>query len=364
MKIALINLGLIEIPPKSWGAIEKIIWNYKIQLEKLGHQVDIVYPNELVENGKQKYDIVHFHAANQCIDSYNEFLTPYVFSLHDHHVVRYGKLSPTFSNNLLAMKKSVASFTHAEFLIDYFDTTDKLYYLSHGVDTELYKDDELPRKEHKLLCVANNGYANDPTYDRKGFRYSIEAAKLLDLPITIVGPKNNKDNFFRVNPDLLDYPKLTIIEDPNEIELIKIFNQHTIFLHPSELEAGHPNLTLLEAMSCGLPIVGTYNGKSNLDGLIKCGRNTIDVRDKILSIINGNYDEWRNKARQTALKYDWSIIVKQLEGYYTFAVSVRDNFSRDDMRKNVVNSYESGVINYRKHNEPKIHYNVNFNDGA
>jgi autotransporter strand-loop-strand O-heptosyltransferase len=212
--------------------------------------------------------------------------------------------------------------------------------------------------------VANNGYANDPTYDRKGFRYSIEAAKLLDLPITIVGPKNNKDNFFRVNPDLLTYPKLTIIEDPNEVELIKIFNQHTIFLHPSELEAGHPNLTLLEAMSCGLPIVGTYNGKSNLDGLVKCGRNTIDVRNKISSIINGNYEEWRKKARQTSLKYDWSIIVKQLEDYYTFAVSVRNNFSREDMRKNVVNSYESGVINYKKHNEPKIHYNVNFNDGA
>lgn len=363
MKIALINLGLIEIPPKSWGAIEKIIWNYKIQLEKLGHQVDIVFPNEIIENGKQKYDIVHFHAANQCLESYNDFQTPYVFSLHDHHVVRYGKLSTTFSNNLLAMKKSVASFTHAEFLIDFFDTTDKLYYLAHGVDTELYKDNGLPRTEHKLLCVANNGYANEPTYDRKGFRYSIEAAKLLDLPITIVGPKNNRENFFRVNPDLLEYSKLTIIEDPSENELIKIFNEHTIFLHPSELEAGHPNLTLLESMACGLPIVGTYNGKKPLEGLIKIERNTNDVVNKIKIIIN-DYENWRQKSRQCALQYDWSIIVKQLESYYNFTVSVRDNFTREDMKNHVINAYETGVINYKKYKEPKISYNVNFNDGA
>jgi len=363
MKIALMNLGLIEIPPKSWGAIEKVIWNYKIQLEKLGHQVDIVYPNEIMENGKQKYDIVHFHAANQCLESYMDFQTPYVFSLHDHHVVRYGKLSTTYSSNLMAMKKSVASFTHAEFLIDYFDTTDKLYYLSHGVDTELYKDFGNQRTEHKLLCVANNGYANDQTYDRKGFRYSIEAAKSLNLPITIVGPKNNKANFFRVNPDLLEYSKLNIIEDPSEIELIKIFNEHTIFLHPSELEAGHPNLTLLEAMSCGLPIVGTYNGKTPLEGLLKVNRNSIDVADKIKKIIN-DYDNWRYNARQCALKYDWSIIVKQLEDYYTFTVSVRNNFTREDMKKHVINAYESGVINYKKHKEPKINYNIHFNDGA
>ena len=357
MKIALINLGTIEIPPKSWGAIEKVMWNYKLQLEKLGHTVDIVFPWEIMENGKQKYDIVHFHAANQALESYCDFMTPYVFSLHDHHVVRYGKQSPNFSSNLLAMKRSVASITHAEFLIDYFDTTDKLYYLSHGVDTELYKDDEKQRIGHKLICVANNGYANDPNYDRKGFRYSIEAARKLNLPITIVGPKANREHFFASNPDLLEYSKLNIIHDPSETELIQILNDHTIFLHPSELEAGHPNLTILESMACGLPIVGTYNGKNQLNGLIKCNRNTNDVTDKINLIIN-DYDNYRKIARETALKYDWCIIVKQLVDFYTYAISVRDNFSKEDMKNHIINAYETGVINYRKPVEPKIQYNV------
>ena len=41
MKITQVTPGLISIPPKGWGAIEKIIWNYKIQFEKMGHECDI-----------------------------------------------------------------------------------------------------------------------------------------------------------------------------------------------------------------------------------------------------------------------------------------------------------------------------------
>ena len=51
MKIAQITPGNMEIPPKGWGAIERVIWEYKLGLEKHGHQVDIKYlisyPNAL-----------------------------------------------------------------------------------------------------------------------------------------------------------------------------------------------------------------------------------------------------------------------------------------------------------------------------
>jgi len=359
MNIAQINLGTIEIPPKSWGAIEKVIWNYKLQLEKMGHNVDIVYPWELHENGKLKYDIVHFHAANQAIDSWRDNKIPYIFSIHDHHVVRYGKLSTLFSNNYYAMKKSVASITYAEFLIDYFDITDKLFYIPHGVDTSIYVDKGIKHHKHKLLCVANNGYANDQSYDRKGFRYAIEAARELDLDITIVGPDNNK-NFFDKNKDLLEYNKINFIKNPTESELIDIYNDHTIFLHPSELEAGHPNLTLLESLACGVPVVGTFDGKENLDGLVKCIRNSNDVKNKIQIVIN-NYDDYKKQAIETSKKYDWGEIAKKLEDFYNFTISVQNNFTRNDMRNHVINAYENSEILNKEQKEPKISYNVHFN---
>jgi autotransporter strand-loop-strand O-heptosyltransferase len=359
MKIAQINLGAIEIPPKSWGAIEKVIWNYKLELEKLGHQVDVVFPWELYDENGLKYDIVHFHVANQAIDTWNDKGLPYVFSLHDHHVVKYGKQSSLYSNNLLAMKKSVASITYAEFLVDYFDTTDKLFYIPHGVDTKIYIDKNIKHNKHKLLCVANNGYANDPTSDRKGFRYAIEAAKKLNLEITIVGPDNNK-KFFTANPDLLEYEKIHFIKDPTEEELVNIYNDHTIFLHPSELEAGHPNLTLVEALACGLPVVGTYEGKKPLDGMVKSLRNSNDMVIKIQQVID-NYDYYKNETKKSAQKYDWKNVVKELNDFYSFTVSVKNNFTREDMHSHVIEAYNNSNLIAKPHAEPKMTYNVNFN---
>lgn len=45
MKIALIGGGIISIPPKKIGALEMIMWNYKLELEKLGHEV-VIFNNQ------------------------------------------------------------------------------------------------------------------------------------------------------------------------------------------------------------------------------------------------------------------------------------------------------------------------------
>ena len=39
------------IPPVGWGAVESLIWDYKVTLEKLGHQVQIINisnPKEII----------------------------------------------------------------------------------------------------------------------------------------------------------------------------------------------------------------------------------------------------------------------------------------------------------------------------
>ena len=90
---------------------------------------------------------------------------------------------------------------------------------------------------------------------------------MLNLPITIVGADANT-KFFEIHKDLLQYDKLTVIDtNPNEEEKLKIFQDHTIFLHPSNLEYGHPNLTLLEAESCCMPMVATCKSTKLLAGL-------------------------------------------------------------------------------------------------
>jgi autotransporter strand-loop-strand O-heptosyltransferase len=343
MKITHVTPGLISIPPNGWGAIEKVIWNYHLNCLDQGHESEIKYLTEV----DPKSDIVHIHVANLALEAHQMGI-PYIFSLHDHHVVEYGRDSELYKKNLEAMKHSIISFCHAEFLVDYFVETDKLFYLSHGVDTKFFNNnDGIGLEKHKLLCLANNGFAYNQSIDRKGFRYAIEAAKELGLEITVAGPDNNK-NFFDSNPNLLEYEKLNIVYgNPDEESIKELYNTHTIFAHPSILEAGHPNLTLLEAMSCGLPTVGTYDGTPKIGGLRKIERNTKSVVEGIQYVV----ENWGNLYRETLKTrsdFDWSVITKRLINIYKSVKIINKNYKSEDTKKLYIKAFNETKIAHRE----------------
>ena len=343
MRICQVQPGILEIKPigkMGWGAVEKIIRAYKSSFEKLGHEVDIKYLNEADPN---KYDIIHIHMANLCIEAKNRGI-PYIFSLHDHHTEYNGKDSFIFKQNLEAMKGSVFSITHAEHLIEYFNETDKLFYVSHGVNTNFFTPKESNHNpKHKLLMVANNGLAGNQGTDRKGFRYGIESAKELDLEITIVGAEANKE-FFAIHKDLLDYEKLTIIDtNPTEDELLKIFQDHNIFLHPSFLEAGHPNLTLLEACSCCLPIVGTYKGSNEIVGMYVMKELTTNELTKGINDVINQYDILIPFMIQYRLQYDWINVCEQLAKIYSNVTEFQNAISSDETRNKYIKLHNKNL---------------------
>lgn len=334
-RITQVTPGMIPIPPNGWGAVEKIIWCYKNSLEKMGNTVDIQYLNGVQ---KENTDIVHIHIANLAIEA-SERGIPYVFSLHDHHVVRYGKNSGNYQQNLEAIKRSVISITHAEYLVDLFDETDKLFYLPHGVDTDYFSSDNRPKPEHKLLCLANNGVGDDSSYDRKGFLYAIDAAKELNLPITIAGPHNNME-FFKHYPKYLEYDKLTLrCDEPSEEEILELYRDHTIFLHPSSLEAGHPNLTILEALSCGVPVVGTYEGTRKIDGLVKIQRDNDSVINGIKHVIN-NYEKLVELTKLSREYYKWDNICDKLCNMYNSILKINTKYESKDTKHLYITSFE------------------------
>ena len=111
MKIAQILVGEISIPPKGWGAIEEIIWNYKIQLEQMGHTVDILMPGEDFSS----YDIVHVHTANQAhmMQAAN---VNYVFTAHDiHPLLKDNENSDLFKSHIEAINNSLATIVPGKF---------------------------------------------------------------------------------------------------------------------------------------------------------------------------------------------------------------------------------------------------------
>jgi glycosyltransferase involved in cell wall biosynthesis len=299
MKICQVNPGCgIPIPPPTWGAIEKIVWEFTCNLKELGHEVDIKWANEIK---KGDYDLVMVHVANLALELADKDI-PYIFQHHDHHAYHYGKDSDVYKQNRKAMEKSIFSLVPARYLVDYFELPN-VHYFSHGVNTDTFKPNDTTPVYHSLLMLANNGLGGYGSYDRKGFELGIKVAMASNLPITIAGPKNN-ENWFNDNPWIFGYPKLSILTEPSNEQLRQLYNSHTIFLHPSELEAGHPNLTILEAAACGLPILGWIEEETTFHGLWRSPRDLQEMLRGLDTIIN-EYNDYRKLSLQTAEKLSW-----------------------------------------------------------
>jgi hypothetical protein len=53
MKICQVNPGCgIPVPPLTWGAIEKIVWEFTCNLRELGHDVDIKFSSDKLPPNK------------------------------------------------------------------------------------------------------------------------------------------------------------------------------------------------------------------------------------------------------------------------------------------------------------------------
>ncbi len=132
---------------------------------------------------------------------------------------------------------------------------------------------------------------------------------------------------------MLEYDKLTIIDtNPTEEEKVQIFKKHTIFLHPSNLEYGHPNLTLCEAASMCMPIVGTYKGSKHIYGMWTIPSiNTAEV----IRGLNSTIERWTSLWDEMIAvreSYDWINVAKKLDFMYD-AVKRFENNTSDIVRE-------------------------------
>ena len=289
----------IDVPPKDWGVIEKIVWELHLNFLEQGHESFIKFATEV---NPGDFDIVHCHVGNLAL-MLQEREIPYVFQLHDHHAYHYGKDSYVFKENMQAIEGSILSLVPARYLVDYFDHP-KVQYFAHGINNkEFYPIKKSKPKEPKLLMVANNGLAGNPSFDRKGFSYGIALAQIRNLPITVAGPSNNK-HFFNNHLWALAYPKLNIIFDLPNSQLLDLYHQHDIFIHPTMLEAGHPNLTMIEAAAAGLPIIADWEHETVFHGAWRAPRDIFEMGKGLDNILN-NWENYRQKCLDTAKELDW-----------------------------------------------------------
>ena len=329
------NIPVLETGLRKWGAMELIQSEYQKHLIKQGIECEIKWLNEVPTNENV---IAHIHVSNLCLEA-KERGIPYIYSNHDHSSFYHGKGSWLYNQQLEAIKGSIFSICHAESVINFFNGTDKLFYLPHGVDTEYYTPSDAQKKTNELLMIANNGAVGDYSIDRKGFRLGVEAAKKLDLPITIVGADANA-RFFEIHSDLLQYDKLTVdSSNPTEDKKLEYLQTHKIFLHPSSCEFGAPNLSILESWSCGLPIVGSYDGSRHIEGLQVLKALEVDEICSKIEFVYDNYKDIRAKMLIDKKKHDWSTIVGYLKKMYEAYELVCVQNTSDQVKSKYLNIY-------------------------
>jgi len=170
----------------------------------------------------------------------------------------------------------------------------KVNYIPNYIDTDLFKPLNV-EKENRICFVGR-------LEDQKNLFNLIEAVKGLDIKLTIFGTGSLKDKLTLASSENIEFK-----ENINNKDLPGEINKSRLFILPSLYE-GCPKV-LLEAMSCGVPVIGT--NVYGIDEIIKhkengylCETSVESIRSAIMNILDDNDLQKRMglNARRTILE--------------------------------------------------------------
>ena len=159
-----------------------------------------------------------------------------------------------------AYKNADAIMTSSRADIDYIIKKYKthpwrVHYIPNYIDTELFSPDVLHREKHnQIITVAK-------LEEQKNLKNLIKAVRGLDIKLVIIGKGSLKKKLKKIAPVNVEFIKSI----PNN-NLPKELNKSKLFIL-SSLYEGCPK-TLLEAMACDVPVIGT-----NVTGIKEIIRN-------------------------------------------------------------------------------------------
>ena len=182
--------------------------------------------------------------------------------------------------------------------------------LPNGVNTSVFAPIEGAKSRSDVIMYVGRFAAN------KGLREIFEAAKVLrEYEFWFVGDYRN--GTVKV-PSL---PNIRLMGRIEHDELNQYYNQASLCAFPSYWEA-FP-LVGLEAMACGRAIIATKLGFSEYlenerNGLVVEPGRSDELIESIKYLMQNEHERSRieKNARETALKFDWSIIIKSYRAIY------------------------------------------------
>lgn len=205
-------------------------------------------------------------------------------------------------------------------------------YLAAGEEFEVLEQNEKDitalRKKYNLPGKFVL-YVGDVTWN-KNLPRLINAIQTTDIPLVMIGKSLVNESYDKNNPwnhDLVRVQEL-VINDKNIIrlgfvdtnDLVSIYNIATLFVMPSLYEGF--GLPILEAMSCGCPVITTKEGSlkevAGSAAYFVDGYNLKAIANGIEEVFNNKslQDELRNKGFENIRKFSWEkTSAKTIEAY-------------------------------------------------
>jgi hypothetical protein len=304
MRITLIGPGIMPIPPTGWGAVEILVWDTKLALEKLGHEVQIVNTKDarqiIGEINAFRPDFVHVH--------YDEFIP----------IVPYIQYPCAITSHFGYLERPQMFNGYINVANEFMRIKPNIFCLSRGIQKIYNIMFDVPKEK---TFVTPNGvnlsefnYIEDPEYpDRSIYLAKIDYRKRQHLFQSIDSlwyAGNLADDKFNTSKNYL-----------GEWSKDKLYNELTEYGNLVLLSDGeaHP-LVCMEALAAGLGVVVCEWGKANLD--TEKEFITVIPEDKINDIEyveqeiikNREYSvKHRDEIKEYSKKFDW---VEVLKKYY------------------------------------------------
>lgn len=312
MKICIVGPGYMPIPPKGWGAVESLIWDYNIFLKKKGYDVQIVNnsnPNEIIkEVNNSDADIIHIQYDDWVFLS-TYMNKPVVITSHYAYLEQpekhgnYSKIFQSFIDTksyVFALSKGIKD-TYVKFGLN----KDNVFVVPNGVDRNKFEFNDIP--EDKSIYLAKIDYRK-----RQYLYHNIDD---LYFAGNIADDRYNRNNYLGEWSKEYLYKNLT-----NYANLVLL----------SDGEA-HP-LVCMEALSAGLGLVISEYASANLDDkpfidiISREKMNDIDYVSKVIKHNREKSIKYRNEIREYSSKFDWLNVIEKY--YIPYINKIKESYEK------------------------------------
>ena len=302
MRIAIVGPGIMPIHPTGWGAVEILIWDSKVALEKLGHVVKIINtqsPTEIIKRVNEiRPDFVHIQ-YDDFIELYPYIQYPCAITSHfgyleqpekwDYYGDRIAKPFGRIKPNVFCLSPGIKDVYRDQLGIP----EDRLFVTPNGVDFDIFEYTDAPKHADASIYLAKIDY-------RKR-QFMFQSIKSLFYAGNNADPRFDTSNNYvgewskeQLHKNLTNYGNLVLLSDGE----------------------AHP-LVCLEAFAAGLGVVVSEWAAANLDTT----KEFIDVipEDKISDIeyvedtirLNREFSVHnREYVREYGREFEWTNVIE------------------------------------------------------